>query len=235
MHRAVPAHAMGVPGGSSRQFTVRRQAADNSGARVTRIVSAGRFLDRAETRIVPLPVARRVNGRVRARMEQATDAPLKKTPLNARHRASGAQDGRRLAAGTCRSSTPASSPSTWPCASAPACSTSATWARSRSPARTRSPPSSASPATTPRSSQVGQAQYSGLLTPRGHVRRRPARLPPRAAALPARRQRVAHRRRTTRTSPSTSSRRATRWPWTPARATRCSPCRARARSTSCSR
>jgi glycine cleavage system T protein (aminomethyltransferase) len=38
-----------------------------------------------------LPVARRVNGRVRARMEQATDAPLKKTPLNARHRASGAR------------------------------------------------------------------------------------------------------------------------------------------------
>src|SRR6266508_5263477 len=45
------------------------------------------FLDPQSTRIVPLPVPL-----TRApQMEQATPTPLKKTPLNARHRASGAK------------------------------------------------------------------------------------------------------------------------------------------------
>ena len=100
-------------------------------------------------------------------MEQATAAPLKKTPLNARHRASGAQmvPVRRL--GHARRILGHHRGAHGRPRRAPASSTSATWARSRSPARTRSPPSSASRPTTRRSSQIGQAQYSGLLTPQG--------------------------------------------------------------------
>ena len=45
---------------------------------------------------------------------------------------------------------------------------------------------------------VGQAQYFGLLTAAGHLRRRPARLPPGGAALPAGRQRRRTSPRTTR-------------------------------------
>ena len=56
------------------------------------------------------------------------------------------------AAGTCPSSTPASPTSTWRCARAPGCSTSATWARSSWPAPTRSTPCSGSRATTRRGS-----------------------------------------------------------------------------------
>ena len=41
--------------------------------------------------------------------------------------------------------------------------------------------------------QVGQIQYSGLTTPEGHVRRRPAGLSLRAVALPAGHQRRQHR------------------------------------------
>src|SRR5205823_9517737 len=43
---------------------------------------------RARKRIVPLPVPA---SSTRRSMEQATEAPLRKTPLNARHRASGAR------------------------------------------------------------------------------------------------------------------------------------------------
>src|SRR5207237_6734359 len=46
------------------------------------------ILDRARKRIVPLPVPA---SSTRRSMEQATEAALKKTPLNARHRASGAK------------------------------------------------------------------------------------------------------------------------------------------------
>src|SRR5207249_4012871 len=46
------------------------------------------ILDRARKRIVPLPVP---PSSTRRSMEQATEAPLRKTPLNARHRASGAR------------------------------------------------------------------------------------------------------------------------------------------------
>src|SRR6059058_3394983 len=46
------------------------------------------ILDRARKRIVPLPVPA---SSTRRSMEQATEAPLRKTPLNARHRASGAR------------------------------------------------------------------------------------------------------------------------------------------------
>src|SRR3989441_3873994 len=46
------------------------------------------ILDRARKRIVPLPVPA---SSTRRSMEQATEAPLRKTPLNARHRASGAK------------------------------------------------------------------------------------------------------------------------------------------------
>ena len=113
---------------------------------------------------------------------------------------------------------------------APACSTSATWARSRSPARTRWRPSSASRATTP-SKLAGRPGpvLRRCSTPAGHVRRRPARLPPGRRALPARRQ-----RRATSTKDYALDRRAdrarpaTRSPSTRARATRCSPSRGRA-------
>ena len=83
--------------------------------------------------------------------------------------------------------------------------------------------------------QVGQAQYSGLLTAAGHVRRRPARLPPRAGALPARRQRRQHREGLRLDRRADHSRPATPSPSTRARATRCSPFRGPRRSTSCSR
>ena len=111
-------------------------------------------------------------------MAQAPTGALKKTPLNARHRRLG-RGWSRSAAGTCRSSTPASPTSTWRSARAPGCSTSATWARSRSPARTRSPPSSASRPTTRRSSRSARRSTPALLDAAGHVRRRPARLPAR--------------------------------------------------------
>ena len=74
----------------------------------------------------------------------------------------------RSPAGRCRCSTPpASSPSTTPCAPAPASSTSPTWASSRSPAPTGTPSSTGSPATTSRALEPGEVQYSALLTPEG--------------------------------------------------------------------
>ena len=83
--------------------------------------------------------------------------------------------------------------------------------------------------------QVGQAQYSGLLTAAGHIRRRPAGLPAGAAALPAGRQRLATSPRTTPGSPSTSSRPATRSRSTPARRYALIAVQGPARSRSCSR
>ncbi len=99
----------------------------------------------------------------------------------------------RLADGTCRWSTRASSTSTWRCARRRACSTSATWARSSWRGRTRS-----------RRVQKISVERRGKIERRPgavfgaddagrHVRRRPARVSPRHRALPARGQCRQHR------------------------------------------
>ena len=99
-------------------------------------------------------------------MEQATEAPLKKTPLNARHRASGA-GWCRSAAGTCPSSTRGSSPSTWRCARVPDCSTSATWDEIEIAGNDALAAVQRISSNDASKLSVGQAQYSGLLTEQG--------------------------------------------------------------------
>ena len=113
-------------------------------------------------------------------MEQ-TAAPLKKTPLNARHRASGAKmvpfGGWDMPVEYAASSHEHLAVRT---ARRPVRRQPHGRDRDRRQGR-RSPPCSASRPTTRRSLQVGQAQYSGPAHAAGHVRRRPARLPPRPA------------------------------------------------------
>jgi glycine cleavage system aminomethyltransferase T len=98
-------------------------------------------------------------------MEQ-TAAPLKKTPLNARHRASGAKmvpfggwDMPVEYAGIVQEHMAVRT--------APACSTSAIWARSRSPASDALAAVQRISSNDASKLAVGQAQYSGLLTPQG--------------------------------------------------------------------
>ena len=115
------------------------------------------------------------------------------------------------------------------------CSTSATWARSRSPARTRSPRSSASRATTPSKLQVGQAQYSGLLTPQGTFvdDLLVYRLAPQHFLLVVNASHIAEGLRVHRRAHQAGRRRRGRRRQLALRADRA--CRARGRSTSCSR
>ena len=71
------------------------------------------------------------------------------------------------AAGKCRSNTPASSTSTWPCARVRGCSTSATWVRSRWLAGDALDAVQHITSNDAARLAVGQAQYSALTTPEG--------------------------------------------------------------------
>ena len=112
-------------------------------------------------------------------MEQATDTPLKKTPLNARHRASGAKmvpfGGWDMPVEYSRHHRT----STWRCATRAGLFDVSHMGEIEIAGKDALAAVQRISCNDASKLQVGQAQYSGLLTPAGHVRRRPARLPPR--------------------------------------------------------
>ena len=100
-------------------------------------------------------------------MEQATAAPLKKTPLNARHRASGAQDGAVRRLGHAGRVLRASSPSTWRCATRAGLFDVSHMGEIEIAGKDALAAVQRISCNDASKLQVGQAQYSGLLTPQG--------------------------------------------------------------------
>ena len=149
------------------------------------------ILDRARTRIVPLPVP--------GHAIRPTPPWNRPPPHLSRKRRSTlaiappAPEWCRSAAGTCPSNTRASSTSTWPCGRAPGLFDVSHMGEIEIAGKDALAAVQRISSNDASKLQVGQAQYSGLPDAAGHVRGRPARLSARPRALPARRQRRQHR------------------------------------------
>ena len=100
-------------------------------------------------------------------MEQATAAPLKKTPLNARHRASGAQDGAVWRLGHARRVLRHHPPSTWPSATRAGLFDVSHMGEIEIAGKDALAAVQRISCNDASRLQVGQAQYSALMTPQG--------------------------------------------------------------------